>query len=303
VSERLLNAPPSTAALFARAGAGAVPGLGRLPFLPSRRPELPDTVLALDELTVQRERLARYNRVCGFRLRDTLPATYPHILAFPLQLALMSDPAFPVPPIGLVHISNRIVQHRAIAVEEALSLRVWATALREHPRGRQFDLHTEVRSSAELIWEETSTNLRRESGEQTGEGAGSGEAGSARTTAATPDQPAPEPTATWRLKGDLGRRYGAVCGDLNPIHLHPFTARLFGFPRAIAHGMWTKARCLAAMEARLPQRLAVEVAFRRPILLPGAVGFGVRRGEEESAFAVQDLRRGTLHLTGSLSAL
>ena len=80
-------------------------------------------------------------------------------------------------------------------------------------------------------------------------------------------------TATWQLPGDLGRRYGSVSGDLNPIHVHPLTARLFGFPSAIAHGMWTKARCLAALDGRLPDAFTVEVAFKRPILLPATVQF------------------------------
>ena len=80
----------------------------------------------------------------------------------------------------------------------------------------------------------------------------------------------PEPAAsTWRLPGDLGRRYAAVSGDHNPIHLYALTAKAFGFPRQIAHGMWSKARCLAALDGRLPDAVTVEVAFKKPVLLPG----------------------------------
>ena len=97
----------------------------------------------------------------GSRCATRLPATYPHILAFPLHLALMTDGSFPFPAIGLVHIDNRITQHRPIRLGEPLSLRVWATPLEPHPRGRQFSLRTEARVGDELVWEEVSTNLRR----------------------------------------------------------------------------------------------------------------------------------------------
>jgi hypothetical protein len=98
----------------------------------------------------------------------------------------------------------------------------------------------------------------------------------------------PPVTAHWRVPGDLGRRYAAVSGDRNPIHLHGLSAKAFGFPRAIAHGMWTKARCLAAL--RLPDALAAEVRFKQPILLPSTVTFG----EADGRFAVHGHLEGTL---------
>jgi acyl dehydratase len=207
----------------------------------------------------------------------------------------MTDPAFPFGAIGLVHIANRITQHRPIRASERLDVRVWATPVEDHPRGKQFSLRTEARVGDELVWEEVSTNLKRASG------SGSGSASDAGLPSAT-DLPA---TATWRLAGDLGRRYGSVSGDLNPIHVHPLSARLFGFPSAIAHGMWTKARCLAALEPRLPDSFTVDVAFKRPILLPGKVEFceageaKVPRGLE---FGVRDPAKGKSHLDGRVTA-
>jgi acyl dehydratase len=290
VAERVLNSAPAMPLLFARAGAAMIPGASRLPFLGrgGRSDEVPDTILVLSDVKVDRDRLAAYDRVCSFALRDRLPATYPHMLAFPLHLALMTDSRFPFPAIGLVHIYNRITQHRPIDVGESLSIRVWATPITAHPRGQQFSICSEARCAEELVWEEESTNLRR------GEG-GDGEA---------PDVPSDddEPvTSTWRLPGDLGRRYGAVSGDLNPIHIHPLTARLFGFPSAIAHGMWTKARCLAALEPRLPDRFSVEVAFRKPILLPATVQFGERSDSARTRFSVRGAGKGTPHLDGRVS--
>lgn len=105
-------------------------------------------------------------------------------------------------------------------------------------------------------------------------------------------------SAEWRLEGDLGRRYAAVSGDRNPIHMHSLTAKPLGFPAAIAHGMWTKARCLAAIESRLPDAFTVEVRFRKPILLPAHVQFASAEEEGQILFSVRDAKRRTPHLDG-----
>jgi len=102
------------------------------------------------------------------------------------------------------------------------------------------------------------------------------------------------------LAGDLGRRYASVSGDRNPIHMHALTAKPLGFPAAIAHGMWTKARCLAALGPRLPDSFTTEVAFRRPILLPGRVKFGSGAEGERTDFFVRDAKKHTPHLEGSV---
>jgi acyl dehydratase len=294
MAERELRGAPSMLPMFARAGASMIPGASRLPFLGGRGREVPDLTLSLAEVQTDRERLADYDRVCGFTLREALPPTYPHMLAFPLHLALMTDGRFPFPAIGLVHIANRIVQHRSIGAGELLGLRVWVDPLEYHPRGRQFTIRTEARVGDELVWEEHSTNLRRGPSGDPPPGGAPDDTG----PASAEDLPA---TATWRLPGDLGRRYGSVSGDLNPIHVHPLSARLFGFPTAIAHGMWTKARSLAALESELPAAFTAEVAFKRPILLPAKVQFAERASGQRIRFGVRDASKGTPHLDGEIS--
>ncbi len=295
-AERVLNSSPSLLPLFARSAAGLIPGSSRLPVIGRGGRAIPEVALSLPLVSVERERLVAYDRVCGFRLTDTLPPTYIHILAFPLHLAVMTDSAFPFPALGLVHIGNRITQHRAVSASERLSLRVWPTPLEPHPRGRQFSLRTEARVGEELVWEETSTILRRGGSDSSGEATASSRRRQADTLPTT---------AVWRLRGDLGRRYASVSGDVNLIHIHPLGAKLLGFPSAIAHGMWTKARCLAALEGRLPEAFAVEVSFRRPIGLPAKVAFAEAPASESQhpgvRFGVRDARRGTPHLEGNVS--
>jgi len=291
---RRLEGSPGMAALYGRAALGAVPGAGMLPFVGARGSELAALELELGGVEVERDRLAAYCRVCGFTLRETLPATYPHVLAFPLQMRLMTDGEFPFPLLGLVHLGNSITQHRPIGAGEPLELRVRAVDLRPHPKGRAFSLVAEARVGEELVWEEVGTILRR--------GGGDPEA---------PRGPRPEPVgegapaaAEWRLGGDLGRRYGGVSGDRNPIHMHSLSARAFGFPSAIAHGMWSQARCLAQLEGKTPAAFRTEVAFGKPLLLPAKVSFVLaERDGGDLGFALRDARKGTEHLVGDLAPI
>jgi acyl dehydratase len=215
------------------------------------------------------------------------------MLAFPLHMAVMADGSFPFGPIGLVHIENRIIQHRPLLAGERLDLRVRPTALQEHPRGRSFSLISEARVKGELVWEESSRMLRRES-----------PGGAARASAPPAEQPTPLPRSEeWTLGEDLGRRYGAVSGDRNPIHLHALTAKPLGFPTAIAHGMWTKARCLAALEQHLPDAFTIDVRFRAPVRLPGRVAFASVEEGPAIRFEVRDPSRDISHLEGRLEPI
>jgi acyl dehydratase len=292
MSATVLKSLPSALPLYLRAGLGAVPGAGKLPFLAGGGGAIPDLELELGDVEVDVRRLAQYARVCGFTLRDALPATYAHVLAFPLHLRLLTDPDFPFPAVGVVHIANRITQHRPIALREHLDLRVRATQPEPHPKGRTFKLVTEARVGDELVWEGESTNLRRGSDDAKG-----------WTGYAPVKGPELRDEAEWSLPGDLGRRYAGVAGDRNPIHLYGFTAKAFGFPRQIAHGMWTKARCLAQLDSRVPDAHTVEVAFKRPILLPSKVKFASAQADGRIDFGVRSSVGDTPHVTGSLSAL
>jgi hypothetical protein len=281
-----LESTPNLIGLFGKAALGALPGFGRSCH------ELPNTTYVRNGVRIDRERLAAYDRVCGFRVSDQLPSTFPHILGFPLQAKLMTDPDFPFPMIGLVHLANRISQTRPISAEEKLVLRVHAEGLRPHERGSQFDMVSEALADGEVVWTDVSTYLRR------GGSSGASERGGTKTEEPIGGAPA----ARWRLGGDTGRRYAEVSGDHNPIHLYPVTARLFGFRRAIAHGMWSKARCLAFFEGRLPSAYTVEVRFKRPILLPAKVALHAERTSGGFRFALRNSKSGSPHLEGVIRA-
>ncbi|POX56507.1 hypothetical protein C3489_05170 [Streptomyces sp. Ru71] len=258
---------------------------------PLKRPrpdaDLPGTRLLLPGLRIDLARLAAYERVCGFATGDdALPVTYPHVLGFPLAMRLMSARRFPLPLLGLVHTSIEITRHTALAATGTYGLGVRVDRLAPHRRGTEAVVVTELRDGDVVVWESTSTYLARH---RTAAPA-TGEAGEAEEPRVVEEEPLPT-VAEWRLGADLGRRYGAVSGDRNPIHLHPLTARLFGFPRAIAHGMWTVARCLAAHG--VTDAAFVRARFRAPVLLPGTVRYAA---DGEGRFALRGGER--VHLTG-----
>ncbi|WP_330283115.1 MaoC/PaaZ C-terminal domain-containing protein [Streptomyces sp. NBC_00588] len=257
----VLPASPALAPLLAR-------GALLSPFKhPRPDADFPRDRLVLRGLRIDLARLAAYERVCGFATGDdALPLTYPHVLGFPLAIRLMSDRGFPLPLLGLVHTSIEITRRRSLTATGEYELAVHVGGLEPHRRGTEASVITEMRSGQDVVWESRSTYLARHRTQQKGE---------------TPkdDRPPLPAVAEWRLAGDVGRRYGAASGDRNPIHLHPLTARLFGFPRAIAHGMWTAARCLAAHGA--PERTRVQAQFRAPVLLPGTVTYAAEGGRFE----------------------
>ncbi|WP_228991096.1 MaoC/PaaZ C-terminal domain-containing protein [Streptomyces sp. DH8] len=287
---------------------------------PLKRAGRPDAALPPDRRTrpaapVAPGPLAAYAGICGFTGSGALPLTYPHVLAFPDTMRLMTGRAFPLPVLGLVHTWIEITPHRPVRPEEPLELTVYAEKLAPHRRGSEVTMATEARVAGELVWASRSGYLSRHATPRpaTDPAAARPAARPVGPSAARPASPSPAAAqrpapagpapeelparAEWRLPGDLGRRYGAVSGDRNPIHLHPLTAKPFGFPRAIAHGMWTAARCLA--EAADPAGIrTVRVEFRAPVLLPAAVVYAADASGR--AFALRG-PGGRVHLVGSVA--
>jgi acyl dehydratase len=278
-----LHSAPSLGTLYPKALLGGLMPGGK------GGKDLPDTEFVRADVTVDPAHLAAYNHVCGFRLTDALPATYPHMLAFPLQMALMTEGNFPFPLLGMVHVRNRITQHRPILLGETFTVRVRAENLRPHEKGTQFDVVSELVTGESPVWTDVSTYLHR----------GGGTGSSSPRDQLVP----PTPNAIWHVPGDIGRRYAEVSGDRNPIHLHPLTAKLFGFPSAIAHGMWTKAHSLAAFEGRLPDAYTVDVRFKQPVLLPAKAAFTTWKTDDGWAFELWNARKPKPHLDGTITAL
>jgi acyl dehydratase len=280
----VLDSAPNLGKLYAKA---AVTARGRGGALPEDR-------IAQNGVAVDPAHLAAYAQVCRLPLNDVLPATYPHMLTFPLQMALMTDRSFPLALPGLVHVRNRIDVLRAIRADEELDLEVWAENYAQHRSGAAVDLRATVSAGGAEVWRSTSTYLAR--GAKAPEGAPE-----ADIEVAVGDLE--RPAATWRIPDDAGRRYAKVSGDVNPIHLSGLTAKAFGFKRAIAHGMWVKARVLGALSGRLPDDLSVDVSFRKPLFLPSTVTLSTAQADGGWDVAVRNATSGTEHVVGTIRPL
>jgi acyl dehydratase len=267
--------PPSPSMLaLAMKGNQGLPADGQLPHIEARARRLERPV-------------ADYSRVCGFAEDSPLPLTFPDLLARGLHLAVLTHPAFPLRLLGIIHTEQRIQAHRAIFPSEPLSGRAWVSGPRPARRGGVFDLNTEIFARGDLVWSATTTILSRA---LPGDGA---------------KRPRAQPTAfeatrstVWPLAADLGRRYAAVSGDHNPVHLWPLTARPFGFKRPIVHGWWTLARVLAELDRDVPPACVLQASFHAPLPLPGRATFTA--GHSANGAIHFEVRRKALCLAGTI---
>jgi hypothetical protein len=284
---KTLTGEPGGLTTLVKAALPALPVINQLPGVKKvAASDFAELTFSRTGVEAARPDVEAYAAVCGFPRKDSVPLTFPHMLAFPLHMAIMSDPGFPYPAIGMVHVENTITARRSIGVGEVLDVSTTVRAPRPHAKGALLDFVTTVSNGGEVAWESTSTYLRRGKPVE-------GEP----TPGLVIDNP-PSGGVEWRLPANLGRTYAGVSGDANPIHLYPLTAKALGFPRQIAHGMWTKARSIAAIENRLPDAVTVEVAFKKPVFLPGTVAFAAAPSDGGFTFALTSPKDGSPHLLG-----
>lgn len=239
------------------------------------------------DVRVDVERLRAYRALCGFRDDTTMPVTFPHVMVSAMHLAMLASPAFPVRLLGLVHLKNRLEVLAPLPESGGGTMHAWLEGHHDGERMQTFELHTEWRDGPAVRWRETSTFIAKKPA-------------SAREASkpAPPSRPTPTSTATFEVPSGLGRRYSALGGDINPIHLFDVSAKLFGFPRAIIHGMWTLARCVAELGAKAP--CTIDVQFKLPIFIPATVRLERVAVDGGSDFTVVDARGEKPHLVGTL---
>lgn len=299
---RKLPAIPDLLSQYGKAALGSVPVVGGSRDATS----LPAKGVEVSGVKVDVANLAAYTRVCGLRLSDTLPLTYPFTLSFPLTMQLMLDPGFPFPAMGSVHLINEISSRRALRGGDELSIRSHAENLREHPSGLLVDVVTEIRTGDddEPAWLQRSSMLSK------------------RRTSLTPAKDAPrpprpepptaseigDPTVVKSVTESQIAEYASISGDRNPIHVSRLGAKAFGFPNVIAHGMWTAATLLGSVEGKIPERARYSVEFGKPVVLPAKLGVYARRavaaGDPAWTITARNPRKlGTVHATATLEEL
>lgn len=280
---------------------GIVPAYLRI--LLARKPAfvshaVPRIEAELGHFEVDRRHLARYRRVCGARDSDELPITYPHVLATPVHLAMIACEAFPVSLVGVVHTRNRIVQHRPLRVDDTGRIHSWLEGHRDTARGQELDLHTEVCIGPDVVWSETCTFLARHRNRRkplTRMG------GAVLPIVEVPPRQ-DVTTSPFIVDAGVGRQYARVSGDFNPIHIADLGARFFGLKRAIAHGMWSLARCAAEIGGRaFSQPCTLDAAFRRPVAFCTRMVLESWMADGRVGFSLRDPLADRGHLLGSVA--
>ncbi|WP_433660443.1 MaoC family dehydratase [Nocardia sp. CA-128927] len=281
-----LKETPKNGPLYLKAALGAVP----LPLVSARKSTLPDRVIQLDGLQVDPDHLAAYCRATGLRFGDSLPLTYPFILTFPIVMQLVVQRDFPFVAVGAVHAENVIERTRDISVSEPLDIKAHIENLREHPKGLLVDAITEISVGRELVWRQVTTFLHQQRTSLSG----------GPKPEPKPEEAAPPPLRTWRIDQKTINQYAAASGDHNPIHISTLGAKALGFPKPIAHGMWSAAHILGTIEGRVPGKATYSVKFGKPIFLPSTVNVYADQVEGGWDLAVLNPKKGFPHLTATL---
>ena len=296
----LLAEMPSLSKLYVNAAATAARrrllGAHAGTDLPAQSHEVRGVRAGVDNLTA-------YQHLIGETASDLLPAGFIHALAFPLSMSVMNRDDFPLPLLGMIHLSNNVVQSAPVMFTEALDIRAWAENLRGHRSGTQLDLVAEVRSAGDefVRWRGVSTYLAK--------GVFLPGIDKPSQAAAPGGFKAPDPTALWQLGVDTGRAYAAVSGDFNPIHLSVLSAKALGMRRSIAHGMYLASRALADVGAAKGDAFHWDVSFEAPVFLPARVALDISTAQAEegawlgSTYVAWSPRSGRKHFSGSVSPL
>ncbi|HYJ79566.1 MAG TPA: MaoC/PaaZ C-terminal domain-containing protein [Longimicrobiaceae bacterium] len=280
-----------------------------LPEVPRRRP-----AVERDGIAVEPARVERYLRATAgggiARLRGgdavvspVFPATWETAQA----LELFAGLEHPLPA-GVVHVEGELVSLRPIAAADRIRCRVELERADPVRRGIRLVLVARNWNAAGQLCTQSTTAFLARSRAPPAEEAD--DAGAARSSSRAEGDPRAEPpeewdeAASWRLRGDAGRRYAAVSGDYNPIHLWSFTARPFGFRRPILHGFCTQAMVAHALIMQRfdgdPTALRrLRIAFRAPLPLPSVARLLVGERMSQRWFRVVDERGETVFAEGT----
>ena len=273
-------------------GGLALKALGSVRRKPKPDVELPRMSVSLKDVRFEAERLRAYRAICGFPEGGAVPVPWPQVHAIGLQMHLLAQKEFPLPLIGLVHLRNRIVQERELGADESFAVTVGVVGHQRTERGLEFDLETTyAEASGRVVWSAVATVLHRSKG------------GGGRRKPQPPreDESRLAEYAAIDAPEDIGRRYGRIAGDMNPIHLYPLTAKLLGFERHIAHGMWSLARACALVAPHLGRAVReLTVQFRQPLFLPGRAALRYGADGDGYSFALIGRDSGKTHLNGAL---
>jgi len=238
----------------------------------------------------------------------------------PAMLLLLGKKGCPVLPLGAVNVRNRFElscprECRKALAGELKTLAVKA-ALRPEvhkvKRGFEYDLTLEVVSidpksnRLSSIYRQTFTLLQFVKHHLTTEEVDPvsrppSDIGVKHQTPSTTD-------TTVHIASNEPRLWAALCKDYNPIHISAFAAKLYGFPRKIAHGNHAVAKAIDALSemtngplqhmwyGQHDRPIWLEVAFKRPMQVPADLSIALREDQSPDIVAFDIVRGGKVHV-------
>lgn len=257
------------------------------PLLAPAGTQPPSLLLRTERVRIHAGHLRRYRQICGIADNGLVPHAYLHVLAMPLHMRVFTHAEFPVKVLGLVHLRNVIRQFQAIKVDSILDLSVSYDSLRETDSGQEYDVITRCEVNGKLMWEEISTMLARR--------ITPGKRPTIERALRDASRIVDEQTIT--TAANTGRSYAFISGDFNPIHLFDRTAQVFQFKQAVAHGMWSLARCVGLAQSTFPDTaIELDAQFKLPIYLPSEFLFRNQRSDAGADLSLTTLKGDRLHL-------
>ncbi len=218
------------------------------------------------------DHVRRYNAAFGFA-GDAIALTFLYLLAQRAQLATMLAGPIPFRIPGLIHVENRLAMQGPVVPDAPLAVTTSLQLPSAAPNGAlHCVLETRAFDGERPVFSCDSTYLIRR-------GSRSGRA------TPPPEPPRGQALGGWTVAHDAGRRYAALSGDCNPIHLWPWSARLMGMRAPIIHGAHTLAKaCSLLQESTGRDIAAVWCRFRQPVALGADVA--LREGDSDGEFTV-----------------
>ena len=255
------------------------------------------TWIILKNYLPDKELIKNYRAVCGFSRErpDIIPISYLQTIFISLIGKFITSSFFPINPLGLIHIFQSFEQKRSMTTDETLNLACTLESIKKTEKGIETGFSMEVSSKGELVWKGISVFFTHSQVKK-------------KKTAAKKNDILLEKKEIILAPSGIGKKYARVSGDYNPHHLYTVFAKLFGFKRPIAHGMWSLARVIASLDKKIGinDSASVEASFKLPVFPPATMSLGYEyQNDPESQntivnFELRDNQKGLPHLKGKL---
>ena len=170
--------------------------------------------------------------------------------------------------LGQVHMTQRFRLHRAVRLDEPLTVAGEVTRIEDVPRGRQVHCRFSYRDrEGREVCQTERSGLRPGPARRRGPGGGS----------SPPDEEGFREVAEHRL---TPQGVASYCDDtLNAIHNDPEVAARYGFRAPIAAGLMGIHYYIAALSGDgIPERLDLSIRFLRPMFWDDRLGLQRRNG-------------------------